>query len=137
MVPGVRGFAVEFHDIPPDPFPGLDEGVIRASRLTDKRPVTLLRETGKPLMRINGSRLLIRIAGDRDREAVHHIRRQRFQGVEERDDASLAVHTARGVNPVPLNPEGALRRGSVREHRVEMGVQKDVVVIRVRFIRRE
>ena len=54
VVPGVRSFAVELHDVPPDSLPGLDEGVIRAAWLTDKRPVALRGETGKPLVRING-----------------------------------------------------------------------------------
>lgn len=91
----------------------------------------------EPRTRGKRAHFFVGVVHNRDRQAFEVFGTGVLQGVENRDDARLAVAAARTVDAVAFDLERTTLGFAFGEDRVEVGVEHDVVGRRFRLVGRE
>ena len=106
----------------------------RTCALYDERALGSCADGGEPFVGARGADFFVRVEGAADGKPLQVLRTRRFAGVIGCQNAALAVRAARAMREVAVNGEGARGGSAVGKNRVEMTVQKDVVVVGMRLI---
>ena len=116
---------------------GAHEGAAGAARFGDDGAHGLLGHRGEPFAGGERTHFFVGVVADGDGETVEVFLAGVLEGVEDGDDAGLAVGAARAVDRAVLDAERTLGDGAIRVDRVEMGVEHDVELFSARLVRGE